>query len=164
MNTRSIALLASLALFAGCTTTHSIRPDSLNALDGFNAATPEGRLRVLTEEDGTKVEYKPGRALEFTFLSGNAAGGRFDRIDAREGLLVATLRGGRRSWASREPSLPALLSLDPSKVKTAELTYFSVWKTVVLSTILTSLTVGMVALVYVGANFHIGGFGGALGP
>lgn len=126
-----LLLLASLCALSGCMTTYSVRPDKLTALDGFNAATAEGRVRVVASTDGEKVEYSQGRKLWLERPNGHDVGGEFKRIDLREGLLVGVLMGG------------VALSLDPIGFKTAKVSYVSVWKTVLLVTILTSLTVGL---------------------
>ena len=147
-------LLATLcSLGAGCTTSYSIRPDKLVALDGFNAATPSGAVRTVEAEDGQKVEYRAGRELKLTPKAWNAedVGGEFSRIEARPGLLVGSFVRGNA------------MTFDLTQFKSAEITEFSAWKTAVALGLTIPLVVGAIVFVVLLSGFHWSGQG-PLGP
>lgn len=143
-------LLAILCtLVSGCRTSYSIRPDTLDGLAGFNAATPEGNQRVVESTDGEKVEYSRGRALLLTTPAGKVVGGSFTRIDARARLLEGALVGG------------GALTFDPTQVQAASISHYSPVKTAILLTALSLLSVGIglgLGAVIGLSSFRFGGF------
>ena len=146
MNTRSLALLASLSLLAGCKTVHVLGPDQLQRLDGYDATDLNRQPLKLETKAGEFVTFTPNAQLTFLRPSSTARTGHIQRITARPDLLVATLAGGRTFSVDLQPVTEVRL-VTPAPWKTALLVAGSILLGGALISGLTYLTLETVRVV-----------------
>jgi hypothetical protein len=95
MSTRALCLLLSVGLASGCTTTHTLSAKGLTQLDGFDAATEQGRERELVDDDGSSFTFTPNSTLQLSLAEGALEAASFLRIEARPNVFRGTLTDGR---------------------------------------------------------------------
>jgi hypothetical protein len=94
MHTRGLCLLLSVVLASGCTTTHALSAKEIARLDGFDADTTEGRVRVVAVRDGTPIVFSSDWTLRVRLVDGELGPASYRRIEVRPDLFRATLLDG----------------------------------------------------------------------